>query len=202
MENKGFQGDDGAELKEWKGHEGVGGGAGVRGRGPGLQGAEGQAESKSPGLEGGKPTSNDVVNLERRVGLLSGVALIVGTMIGSGIFVSPKGLLERTGSVALSLIVWGACGILSLLGALCYVELGCMIPSSGAEHTYFLTAFGHLPAFLFAWVSIIILKPAMLAIICLSFSKYLVEAFTSECEPPLMAIQLLGALTIGNYCWA
>lgn len=74
-----------------------------------------------------------------------------------------------------------------------------MIPSSGAEHTYFLTAFGHLPAFLFAWVSIIILKPAMLAIICLSFSKYLVEAFTSECEPPLMAIQLLGALTIGNY---
>ncbi|XP_063871905.1 b(0,+)-type amino acid transporter 1-like isoform X6 [Scylla paramamosain] len=117
-------------------------------------------------------------------------------MIGSGIFVSPKGLLERTGSVALSLIVWGACGILSLLGALCYVELGCMIPSSGAEHTYFLTAFGHLPAFLFAWVSIIILKPAMLAIICLSFSKYLVEAFTSECEPPLMAIQLLGALTI------
>ncbi|XP_063871904.1 b(0,+)-type amino acid transporter 1-like isoform X5 [Scylla paramamosain] len=116
--------------------------------------------------------------------------------LGSGIFVSPKGLLERTGSVALSLIVWGACGILSLLGALCYVELGCMIPSSGAEHTYFLTAFGHLPAFLFAWVSIIILKPAMLAIICLSFSKYLVEAFTSECEPPLMAIQLLGALTI------
>lgn len=75
-----------------------------------------------------------------------------------------------------------------------------MIPSSGAEHTYFLTAFGHLPAFLFAWVSIIILKPAMLAIICLSFSKYLVEAFASQCEPPLMAIQLLGALTIGNYC--
>ncbi|XP_045125709.1 b(0,+)-type amino acid transporter 1-like isoform X7 [Portunus trituberculatus] len=196
MENKAFQGDDGAELKERKGHEGVGGGAGVRGRGAGLPGAEGQAEDKSPGLEGGKPTPNDVVNLERRVGLLSGVALIVGTMIGSGIFVSPKGLLERTGSVALSLIVWGACGILSLLGALCYVELGCMIPSSGAEHTYFLTAFGHLPAFLFAWVSIIILKPAMLAIICLSFSKYLVEAFTSECEPPIMAIQLLGALTI------
>ncbi|KAG0724055.1 b(0,+)-type amino acid transporter 1 [Chionoecetes opilio] len=86
--------------------------------------------------------------------------------------------------------------------ALCYVELGCMIPSSGAEHTYFLAAFGHLPAFLFAWVSIIILKPAMLAIICLSFSKYLVEAFSAECEPPLMAIQLLGALTIGALSYA
>ncbi|XP_050740404.1 b(0,+)-type amino acid transporter 1-like isoform X7 [Eriocheir sinensis] len=196
MENKAFESDDGTQLKERIGHEGVGGSTGVRGRGPGLQGAEGQAEGKPPGLEGGKPAPNDAINLERRVGLLSGVALIVGTMIGSGIFVSPKGLLERTGSVALSLIVWAACGILSLLGALCYVELGCMIPSSGAEHTYFLTAFGHLPAFLFAWVSIIILKPAMLAIICLSFSKYLVEAFASQCEPPLMAIQLLGALTI------
>nr|XP_053654453.1 b(0,+)-type amino acid transporter 1-like [Cherax quadricarinatus] len=184
------------------GHEGVGGGASVRGRGSGLPRAESQAEGKSSGLEGGKPGADDPINLERRVGLLSGVALIVGTMIGSGIFVSPKGLLERTGSVGLSLVVWAACGGLSLLGALCYVELGCMIPSSGAEHTYFLTAFGHLPAFLFAWVTIILLKPAMLAIICLSFSKYLVEAFASDCEPPLMAIQLLGALTIGALSYA
>lgn len=68
------------------GHEGVGGSTGVRGRGPGLQGAEGQAEGKPPGVEGGKPAPNDAVNLERRVGLLSGVALIVGTMIGESRF--------------------------------------------------------------------------------------------------------------------
>ncbi|XP_071523218.1 b(0,+)-type amino acid transporter 1 isoform X7 [Panulirus ornatus] len=196
MENPAFVSDGDAQVTQRGGHEVVRGGESVRGRGSSLPGTESQAEGKSAGLEGGKPAPNDPINLERRVGLLSGVALIVGTMIGSGIFVSPKGLLQRTGSVALSLIVWGACGCLSLLGALCYVELGCMIPSSGAEHTYYQTAFGHLPAFLFAWVSIIILKPAMLAIICLSFSKYLVEAFASECEPPLMAIQLLGALTI------
>ncbi|XP_071523213.1 b(0,+)-type amino acid transporter 1 isoform X2 [Panulirus ornatus] len=202
MENPAFVSDGDAQVTQRGGHEVVRGGESVRGRGSSLPGTESQAEGKSAGLEGGKPAPNDPINLERRVGLLSGVALIVGTMIGSGIFVSPKGLLQRTGSVALSLIVWGACGCLSLLGALCYVELGCMIPSSGAEHTYYQTAFGHLPAFLFAWVSIIILKPAMLAIICLSFSKYLVEAFASECEPPLMAIQLLGALTIGSLAYA
>nr|XP_045621961.1 b(0,+)-type amino acid transporter 1-like isoform X3 [Procambarus clarkii] len=208
MENPAFV-SDGSTLQQQPGatgvggHEGVGSSENVRGRGPRLQRSEGQAEGgKCAGVEGGRPAPNDAVNLERRVGLLSGVALIVGTMIGSGIFVSPKGLLERTGSVGLSLVVWAACGGLSLLGALCYVELGCMIPSSGAEHTYFLTAFGHLPAFLFAWVSIILLKPAMLAIICLSFSKYLVEAFASDCEPPLMAIQLLGALTIGALAYA
>lgn len=60
----------------------VRGSEGVRGRGSSLPGTESQAEGKFPGLEGGKPAPNDPVNLERRVGLLSGVALIVGTMIG------------------------------------------------------------------------------------------------------------------------
>ncbi|XP_064554379.1 uncharacterized protein LOC135439566, partial [Drosophila montana] len=66
-------------------------------------------------LERNGSTQNDTVHLERRLGLFSGVALIVGTMIGSGIFVSPSGLLVRTGSVGVSFIIWLACGLLSLL---------------------------------------------------------------------------------------
>ncbi|KAA0192525.1 hypothetical protein HAZT_HAZT009698, partial [Hyalella azteca] len=65
-----------------------------------------------------------------------------------------------------------------------------------------MTTFGGLPAFLFAWVTIILLKPAMLAIICLSFSKYLVEAFADDCQPPRLAIQLLAILTIGALSYA
>ncbi|KAI5699939.1 hypothetical protein M8J76_007697 [Diaphorina citri] len=61
-------------------------------------------------------TQDDTLHLERRVGLFSGVALIVGTMIGSGIFVSPSGLLIRTGSVGMSFVIWISCGVLSLLG--------------------------------------------------------------------------------------
>lgn len=75
-------------------------------------------------LEGTDPEENNPVHLKRRVGLVSGVALIVGTMIGSGIFVSPSGLLTRTGSIGVSFLVWTACGILSLCGALAYAELG------------------------------------------------------------------------------
>lgn len=67
-------------------------------------------------LERKGSTANDIIHLKRRVGLFSGVALIVGTMIGSGIFVSPSGLLIRTGSVGVSFIIWMACGCLSLLG--------------------------------------------------------------------------------------
>ena len=60
------------------------------------------------------------VTLKKNVDLFSGIALIVGTMIGSGIFVSPTGLLERTGSITYSLLVWGLCGLVSMFGKLIF----------------------------------------------------------------------------------
>lgn len=148
------------------------------------------------GLEGSDPETNDPIHLKRRVGLVSGVALIVGTMIGSGIFVSPSGLLVRTGSIGISFLVWTGCGILSLFGALAYAELGTMNTSSGAEYAYFMDAFGAPPAFLFSWVSTLVLKPSQMAIICLSFSQYAVEAFSTECEPPQLLVKIIAILAI------
>lgn len=145
------------------------------------------------------------LELKRTVGLFSGISLIVGTMIGSGIFVSPTGLLDRTGSVAMSLIVWVACGFVSMLGALAYAELGTMIPSSGAEYAYFMEAFGPFPAYMFSWVSTMIIKPSQLAIICMSFAAYSVEAFAYECAPDPFIIQLTAASTVAVVtfvnCW-
>ena len=135
-----------------------------------------------------------------------GISLIVGTMIGSGIFVSPTGLLDRTGSVAMSLIVWTACGVVSMFGALAYAELGTMIPSSGAEYSYFMEAFGPFPAYMFSWVSTFIIKPSQLAIICMSFAAYAVEAFASECEPDPGIVQLTAVATVAVVtfvnCWS
>ncbi|XP_058062986.1 b(0,+)-type amino acid transporter 1 [Anopheles bellator] len=147
-------------------------------------------------LEGPGSAQNDLIHLKRRVGLFSGVALIVGTMIGSGIFVSPSGLLVRTGSIGVSFIIWMACGLLSLLGALAYAELGTMNTSSGAEWAYFMDAFGAWPAFLFSWVSTLVLKPSQMAIICLSFAQYAVEAFVFECDPPLSVVKMVAILAI------
>lgn len=83
-------------------------------------------------------------------------------------------------------------------GALAYAELGTMNTSSGAEWAYFMDAFGSAPAFIFSWVSTLVLKPSQMAIICLSFAQYAVEAFVSECDPPSIVVKMVALLAIGE----
>ena len=83
-------------------------------------------------------------------------------------------------------------------GALAYAELGTMNTSSGAEWAYFMDAFGPAPAFLFSWVSTLVLKPSQMAIICLSFAQYAVEAFVSECDPPMSVVKMVALVAIGK----
>lgn len=72
-----------------------------------------------------------------------------------------------------------------------------MNTSSGAEWAYFMDAFGAPPAFLFSWVSTLVLKPSQMAIICLSFAQYAVEAFVHECDPPIIVVKMVALLAIG-----
>ncbi|XP_056419345.1 cystine/glutamate transporter isoform X2 [Hyla sarda] len=135
------------------------------------------------------------VVLKKKVTLLRGISLIIGTIIGAGIFISPKGILQHTGSIGMSLTVWTACGILSLF-ALCYAELGTCIKKSGGHYTYILEAFGPLPAFVRVWVELLVIRPAATAVISLAFGRYILEPFFIQCEIPDLAVKLVTALGI------
>ncbi|XP_025195191.1 b(0,+)-type amino acid transporter 1-like [Melanaphis sacchari] len=155
------------------------------------------------------------VKLRRELGLFSAVCLIISVMLGSGIFVSPANALKNTGSVSMCLIIWASCGLLSLLGAMSYAELGTVVNKSGGEFSFYQSAFadmhkfwGPLPSFIYSWVSIMYVRPAEVAIIILTFSEYFIRPFsiltsmTPDSEYTVkktVSILALGIITFINY---
>ncbi|MEP6573665.1 MAG: amino acid permease [Gemmatimonadota bacterium] len=111
--------------------------------------------------------------LPRHLGLWSAVAVLVGSTIGSGIFRVPAGVAQKLGAPGPVILAWVLGGVIALFGALTYAELAAALPRSGGVFAYILEAFGPLPAFLFGWTELTVIRASALGAIATIFAEYL-----------------------------
>ena len=139
--------------------------------------------------------------LTRSLGLWSSVAVLVGSTIGSGIFRTPAGIAQRVDDVPLFLLAWVLGGVVALCGALTVAELAAAFPRSGGIYVYIKEAWGPLPAFLFGWAALLIIRPGAYGAIGITASAYTLRALgldpaASLAGLPIRAEQGLGAVLI------
>lgn len=127
--------------------------------------------------------------LRRVLGLPSAVAIVVGTVIGSGIFLVPKAMVLHVGSTKLVFAVWVAGGLLSLFGALSYAELAAALPEAGGEYVFLREAYGPLWGFVFGWTQTWVAKSGSIATLATAFFYYLAN-FLPGLEKTLALIPL------------
>ncbi|EHA47432.1 hypothetical protein MGG_17704 [Pyricularia oryzae 70-15] len=133
--------------------------------------------STAPGQPGAAGLGGGSLEKHKTLTYLNGLSLIVGLIIGSGIFSSPSQVNANVGSPGASLIVWVLAGVLAWTGAASYAELGGAIPLNGGPQVYLAKIMGELSGFLFAWVAVLVLKPGSAAIVSIIMGEYLVRAF-------------------------
>nr|KAF6286398.1 solute carrier family 7 member 10 [Myotis myotis] len=167
---------------------------------PSGRGKPGPAPSPSPG-PGPGPGASEPVTLKKEIGLVSACTIIIGNIIGSGIFISPKGVLEHSGSVGLALFIWVLGGGVTALGSLCYAELGVAIPKSGGDYAYVTEIFGGLAGFLLLWSAVLIMYPTSLAVISMTFSNYILQPVFPNCIPPAAASRVLSMACLMLLTW-
>ncbi|KAJ9657361.1 hypothetical protein H2198_004372 [Neophaeococcomyces mojaviensis] len=152
----------------------------------------------TPSLE----RANTLENLEKNKTLtyLNGLSLVIGLIIGSGIFSSPSQVNLHVGSPGAALIVWTISGLLAWTGAASYAELGGAIPLNGGAQVYLAKIFGELAGFLFTWTAILVLKPGSAAIIAIILGEYVVRAIigaeVEEINPWFNKAPALAALVL------
>ena len=110
--------------------------------------------------------------LHRRFGIWAGLAMIVAEVMGVGIFLTPAGMVRTLGSPAWVLGVWALMGLLSAAGALCYAELGTRFPEAGGGFVFLREAFGARTAFVYGWMSLLVMDPGLTAALAVGLAQY------------------------------
>src|ERR1700760_1634109 len=118
-----------------------------------------------------------MTELKRDLGIWAAVSIVIGTVIGSGIFRVPQAMTQSAGSVQMVFAVWIVGGILTMAGALTYAELASMLPGAGGEYVYLTEAYGPIWGFLYGWTQMWVAKSGSIATLATGFFYYLTTFF-------------------------
>ncbi len=139
-----------------------------------------------PALNASEPSRP---SLQRVLGVWSAVSIVIGTVIGSGVFLVPSAMIRFVGSVKLLFIVWVVAGLLSLFGALTYAELAAAMPEAGGEYVYLSAAYGPFWGYIYGWTQFWVAKSGSIATLAAGFYTYL-TAFVPVLGVSLVVIPL------------
>src|SRR5580700_10465406 len=139
------------------------------------------------------PAQPDKTGLKRDLGIWSAAAIVVGTVIGSGIFIVPSSMIKNVGSVEMLFGVWILGGLLSLFGALSYAELAAAMPEAGGEYVYLREAYGPFWGYIYGWTQMWVAKSGSIATLATGFFIYL-----ANFRPGLEAVWTVIPLPFGE----
>lgn len=135
----------------------------------------------------------------RRLGLFSGTLLVVGGIIGSGVFLNPSVVAQRVGTGPYTMLAWGLGAVIAILGAFIFAELGARAPSAGGGYAYLRDAFGPLPAFLYGWALLLAIASGATAAVAVTFANYAVPLLgLAAGSERALAIAAIGVFSVIN----
>jgi basic amino acid/polyamine antiporter, APA family len=138
--------------------------------------------------------STSAVTYARRLGLFSATMAVIGGIIGGGIFLTPSTVATRVGSASFILIAWVVGGLVALVGAFCYAELGARRPRAGGGYVYLRETWGPLPAFLYGWALLLVIATGAIAAVAVTFASYALALV--GLSPSLTAPVAVGAIVL------
>src|SRR6476660_398136 len=137
--------------------------------------------------------ADDRYKLVRGLGLIAAISVIIGNVIGTGVFLKARVMTCNVGSPGWVIAAWVAAGFLSLAGALTYAELTAMKPQAGGEYVFLRDAFGRASSFLFGWMQMFIAKPGSQAAAGMAFAIGLNDFLDKKLEHGLAHFNLFGS---------
>ncbi len=147
---------------------------------------------------------------KRELGLLDGTMLVVGSMIGSGIFIVSSDMVRQIGSAGWLLAIWALTGVLTIIAAVSYAELSAMFPKAGGQYVYLKEAYGKLPGFLYGWSFFTVIQTGTIAAVGVAFSKFAAYLYAPLSDENILlaggsftinAAQLVSICTIVLLTW-